>query len=85
MGYSVKSAWDYCKGASCLRTGYRTYHWLRHNESNIRNALYEFIDVKEMNTDSSSFIALLKLFKKTFKGYNIAAFQLEIQKDFAFP
>ena len=85
MGYSVKSAWDYCAGASSLRTGYRTHHWLRHNESNIRNALYEFIDVRDMNTNTSSFIALLKLFKKTFKNYNIAAFQLEIQKDFAFP
>ena len=85
MGYSMQSAWDYCKCASSLRTGYRTYHWLRHNESNIRNALYEFIDVRDMNTDASSFIALLELFKKAFKDYNISAFQLKTQKNFGFP
>lgn len=84
-GYSMRSAWDYCKAAGCVRTGYRTYHWLKRNQSNIRNALFEFIDVKDMNSDCSSFIALLKLFKKTFKGYNIGAFQLKLQKDFAFP
>jgi hypothetical protein len=85
MGYSVKSAWDYCKYAGCIRTGYRTYHWLINSQTTIRNALFEFIDVKDMNTNTSSFIALLKLFKKTFKGYNINSFQLKRQKDFAFP
>jgi len=84
-GYSMRCAWDYCKAAGCVRTGYHTYHWLKRNQSNIRNALYEFIDVKEMNTDCSSFVALLKLFGQAFKGYDIAAFQLKLQKDFAFP
>ena len=85
MGYSIKSAWVYCKYAGCLRTGYRTYHWLRNSQTNIRNALYEFIDVREMNTNTSSFIALFELFKKAFKDYNISAFQLQTQKNFGFP
>ena len=84
-GSSIRAAWDCCKAVGCLRTGYRTYHWLKHNQSNIRNALHEFIDVRGMNTDGSSFIALLKLFDQAFRGYNIAAFQLKLQKDFASP
>jgi len=84
-GHSVRSAWDYCKAIGSVRTGYHTYHWLKRNQTNIRNALYEFVDVRDMNSNTSSFIALLELFKKVFRGYNVNAFQLKMQKDFAFP
>jgi len=85
MGYSVKSAWDYCGAVGDLITGSRTFHWLNCNQCNIRSAIYEMIDVKDMNRSTPSFITLLQLFCKTFKGCNIAAFQLKTQKDFAFP
>lgn len=85
QGYSVQSAWIYCKAVGCQITGNRTFDWLNRNQSNIRSALYEMVDVRNMNQNTSSFVALLQLFCKTFKGGNIAAFQLKMQKDFAFP